>query len=83
MKKTFEEIIRFSEIIIVDITVHNPQIYFFLGLIEKYKKKIIITYQRLYGIPKFLMDYKIFYYSLNDYDTIKFDLVNYIRELRH
>ena len=82
-KKTFEEVIRFSEIIIVDITVHNPQIYFFLGLLEKYKKKIIITNQRLYVIPKFLMDYKIFQYDLNDYDTIKFDLVNYIRKLRH
>jgi len=82
-KKTIEKIIRFSEIIIVDITVYNPQIYFFLGLVEKYKKKIIITYQKLFSIPKFLMDYKIFPYNLNDYDTIKFDLVKYIKKLRH
>jgi len=82
-KKNFEKIIKLSEIIIVDITVYNPEMLFFLGLIDKYKEKIILTYQNLYGIPKFLKGYRIFRYNLNDYDTIKFDLVNYIRKLRN
>ncbi len=80
-KENFEWIIKFSDIIVVDITIYNPELLFFLGLIEKNKKEIIITYQSLYAIPKFLGGYKNFTYKLNDYNTIKFDLVDYIRHL--
>ena len=81
-KENFERIIKFSNIIIIDITVYRSEMLFFLGLMYEYKKLIILTYQGLYAIPKFLKDYKSFPYNLNDYNTIKIDLVDYIRDLR-
>ena len=82
-KKNFERIIKSSEIVIVDITVYSSEVLFFLGLMDKYQKEIIISYHSLYPIPMFLKDYKNFSYNLDDYDTIKFDLVDYIRDLRN
>jgi len=81
-EENFKKSIKVSDMIIIDITVYSSEIFFFLGQIDKYKKKIVITYQDLYGIPKFLKGYKRFPYKLNDYDTIKFDLVDYIRRFK-
>ncbi len=78
--RKMKKIIEFSEIIIIDITLFLPKIYFILGLLEIYNEKTIIIRQDSY-IPAFLSKYKTFTYDLDNYDVIKYDLVKLIKNL--
>lgn len=77
-----EDSIAFSDLIIADVSIYNPNVYYELGMAQAHKKEIIRLTNDVETIPSDTKHFRHLIYNVNNEDKLKIDFEEWVQNTR-